>query len=158
MFSTTSAMERIRELFRRSTLLRFQILSDLHLEVCGQYTSFEIPHCAPFLLLAGHIGRLIDYDLYLALLAKQTKSFEKVFLVLGNHEFYGLSFSAGLEVARKLVAEPVLEGKVVWLHQRRFDIPDSTLTILGCTLWSKIPDDAREVVEMKVKYFQKIEG
>jgi hypothetical protein len=113
---------------------------------------------APYLILAGDIGRLIDYDSYLSYLATQTAQFEHVFLVLGNHEFYGLSFTAGLECAQRLEEEAVLNGKLVLLHQRRFDIPYSDSTILGCTLWSKIPDDAREVVRMKVKDFERIEG
>ncbi|KAF5867400.1 putative ser thr protein phosphatase superfamily protein, partial [Botrytis fragariae] len=61
----------------------FQILSDLHLEVCSQYYTFSIAPVAPYLILAGDIGRLIDYEGYLAFLAKQTAQFEKVFLVLG---------------------------------------------------------------------------
>lgn len=38
-----------------------QIMSDLHLEVGQQYASFTFPTTAPFLMLAGDIGRLIDY-------------------------------------------------------------------------------------------------
>jgi predicted phosphodiesterase len=108
------------------------------------------------LVLAGDIGRLIDYDSYLAFLARQTQGFEKVFLVLGNHEFYGLSFTAGLEQARKMEIEPILNKRMILLHQKRFDVPNSFISILGCTLWSKIRDDARQVVQMRVKDFEKI--
>ncbi|TVY34875.1 Uncharacterized protein LOCC1_G008748 [Lachnellula occidentalis] len=149
-------MEKIRSLFSKSSSHSFQILSDLHLEVGQQYSTFEIPPSAPYLILAGDIGRLIDYDSYLAFLARQTQGFEKVFLVLGNHEFYGLSFSAGLEQAQKLELEPILNRKMVLLHQKRFDGPNSSISILGCTLWSTIPDDARQVVQMRVKDFEKI--
>ncbi|TVY92920.1 Uncharacterized protein LAWI1_G004652 [Lachnellula willkommii] len=150
-------MERIRSLFSKSSSSHsFQILSDLHLEVGQQYSTFEIPPSAPYLILAGDIGRLIDYDSYLSFLARQMQGFEKVFLVLGNHEFYGLSFPAGLQQARNLEREPVLNQKLVLLHQTRFDVPDSEISVLGCTLWSRIRDDAREVVRMKVKDFEKI--
>jgi predicted phosphodiesterase len=149
-------MEKIHSLFSKSLSHSFQILSDLHLEVGQQYDSFEIPPSAPYLVLAGDIGRLIDYDSYLAFLARQTQAFKKVFLVLGNHEFYGLSSAVGLEQARRLEEEPVLNGRMVLLHQQRFDVPDSSTSILGCTLWSKIPDDARPLVQMKVVDFQKI--
>jgi predicted phosphodiesterase len=149
-------MEKLRSLFSKYSSHSFQILSDLHLEVGQQYSTFIIPPSAPYLVLAGDIGRLIDYDSYLAFLTRQTQAFEKVFLVLGNHEFYGLSFTAGLEQARKLEIEPILNGRLVLLHQNRFDVPNSSISILGCTLWSKIQDDARQVVQIRVKDFEKI--
>lgn len=52
----------------------------------------------------------------------------------------------------------MLNGKLVLLHQRRYDIPNSEVTILGCTLWSAVAEDAREVVRLKVKDFDKIDG
>jgi len=151
-------MHKIRSVFRKSTSSpRFQILSDLHLEVGQQYSSFHIPPVAQYLILAGDIGRLIDYAPYLAFLAKQTQTFERVFLVLGNHEFYGLSFTTGLEAARKLESEPILKGKLLLLHQQRINIPSTNISILGCTLWSRINFEAHDIVQMKVKDFQKIE-
>jgi hypothetical protein len=149
-------MEKIGSMFRKSTSHSFQILSDLHLEVAKQYSSFEIPPSAPYLVLAGDIGLLTDYDSYLAFLARQLQAFKKLFLVLGNHDFYGLSFTAGPEQAQKLEIEPILNGKLVLLHRKHFDIPDSSTSILGCTLWSKIQDDARQVVQTKVADFRKI--
>lgn len=41
-------------------------------------------------------------------------------------------------------------------HQRRFDVPDSDITILGCSLWSHVPDDAQDAVRIKVNDFNKI--
>lgn len=151
-------MEKLWSWLSKASSPSFQISSDLHLEVGQQYSSFEIPPSAPFLILAGDIGRLIDYDAYLAFLSKLTTQFEKVFLVLGNHEFYGHSFASGLEMAQKLEEEPVLDGKFVLLHQKRYDVPGSSVSILGCTLWSKIAEDSKGVVQMRVKDFQKIEN
>lgn len=151
-------MGKIRSLFGKPTSPAFQTPSDLHLEVGQKYPSFELPPSAPYLILAGDIGPLIDCKSYLAFLAKQTARFEKVFLVLGNHEFYGLSFSTGIEMAQKLESEPILGGKPILLHQKRFDVPNSSVTILGCTLWSRISEDAKEIVQMKVSDFKKIEG
>lgn len=144
--------------FRRSPRSSFQILSDLYLEVGRQSSSFVVPPSAPYLILAGDIGRLIDYELYLEFLAKQAAQFKRIFLVLGNHEFYGLSYHAGLESAQKLENEEALNGKLVLMHQRRYDISDTETTILGCTLWSAVPASAKEVVRMRVKDFEKIEA
>lgn len=57
---------------------RIQILSDLHLEVAQQYPTFNFPLSAPFLLLAGDIGRLIDYDAYRGFLEAQVARYKKV--------------------------------------------------------------------------------
>jgi predicted phosphodiesterase len=144
-------------LFQKPSTSTFQILSDLHLEVGQQYSAFEVPVSAPYLILAGDIGRLIDYKPYLDFLAKQTNLFKKVFLVLGNHEFYGLSFTAAISEARRLASEPVLQGRLVLLDRTRYDVSECPgVTILGCVLWSNIPESAREVVTSKVKDFQKI--
>ncbi|KAF7912711.1 uncharacterized protein EAF01_001732 [Botrytis porri] len=151
----------IRSLFtKQQSAPTFQILSDLHLEVCSQYYTFLIAPVAPYLILAGDIGRLIDYEDYLAFLAKQTAQFERVFLVLGNHEFYHFSRTSALEQARRLENEAALNDKLVLCHQKRWDIElgDSQTTILGCTLWSKIDDGAREAVQARLKDLEKIDN
>ena len=147
-----------RYLRRHPVRPRVQILSDLHLEVGKQYVSFEFPVSAALLLLAGDIGRLIDYDEYLAFLAKQASRYETVLLVLGNHEFYGLSHSSGIDTAERLVNEPSLQKRVVLLNQARWDSPDSDLSVLGCTLWSWIPPEAYDSIKSKVRDFTKISG
>ena len=135
---------------------RIQVLSDLHLEVGQQYSTYTFPASAPFLLLAGDIGRLIDYDAYLGFLEAQVARYKKVFLVLGNHEFYGLDYESGLDAARRFAEEPSLADAFMLLHRTRWDGPDSDLTILGCTLWSAIPEDSYAVVESKINDFKKI--
>jgi len=134
----------------------FQVLSDLHLEINQQYQSYEVPPCADSLILAGDIGRLADYDSYRDFLQKQTQNFKLVFLILGNHEFYNGTYTFGIERARQLEQEPSFNGRLVILHQRRYDVPGSSITTLGCTLWSKIPQESRDVVQAKIKDFQKI--
>ncbi|CAG8930113.1 unnamed protein product [Penicillium salamii] len=152
-------LQSILSLFKvPSTSLSFQILSDLHLEVNQQYASFEIPRSSKYLILAGDIGRLQDYDEYLGFLQKQTSKFEMVFLVLGNHEFYNESFESGLEKAKRLEQEPTLNRRLILLNKRRYDVPNTRLSILGCTLWSCIPPEASEIVESKISDFKKIDG
>ncbi|KGO68290.1 hypothetical protein PITC_066570 [Penicillium italicum] len=145
----------IRNLFSQPAV-SIQVLSDLHLEINQQYTLFDVPVVSKYLLLAGDIGRLADYDQYLLFIQRQTEKFELVFLILGNHEFYGGSFESSLETARRLEQEPSLNGRLILLHQRRYDIPDSHVTIMGCTLWSDIPKNSRDIVQYKIQDFQKI--
>lgn len=135
----------------------FQVLSDLHLEINEQYLYFEIPVCAKHLILGGDVGRLMDYDNYRDFLQKQTDRFELVFLILGNHEFYHDTFAAGLQKSRQLEQEPSLNGRLILLHRGRYDIPESHVTILSCTLWSKVPDKAGDIVRSKIQDFKKIQ-
>ncbi|TPX26935.1 hypothetical protein DIZ76_012399 [Coccidioides immitis] len=135
----------------------FQVISDLHLEVGRQYSSFEFPVKAPNLIFAGDVGCLAQYDEYLDFIRKQTCRFERVFLVLGNHEFYDMTYAAGLEKARELEKEPSLDGRLILLDRTRYDIPDSHVTLLGCTLWSRVADDVKEIVRSKVKDYRRIE-
>ena len=116
--------------------------------------TFEFPRCAPYLVLAGDIGRLVDYELYLEFLRWQCDRFTLVFLVLGNHEFYGTSRADGLRAGHRLQSEPILRGRLKLLQQGRFDV--GPCAILGCTLNSYISLKAQEVVRSKVKDFRKI--
>ncbi|KAJ5462847.1 hypothetical protein N7475_007791 [Penicillium sp. IBT 31633x] len=151
------ALQTIRSLFKSpSPSSSIQILSDLHLEINQQYSSFDIPVCSKYLILAGDIGRLEDYNKYRDFLQSQISKFELVFLCLGNHEFYETTFNTGLEKAKQLEAEICMNSRLVLLHQRRYDIPSSRVTILGCTLWSHIPQESRDIVNYKISDFQKI--
>lgn len=141
--------------------ISLQILSDLHLELDNQYSTFDFPARAPYLILAGDIGRIsADYSAYLTfLVSKCCNRFDRVFLVLGNHEFYNSSHAEVLDLAlTKLEHEPLLKGRLTVLHRRRVDLEDE-VTILGCTLWSHIfSGSAREAVESRVKDFKRIDG
>lgn len=156
MSSISATVSRYQSKIFNSSSTTFQFLFDLHLEVGQQYASFKIQPSAPLLVLAGDIGRLIDYEAYLLFLAAQTAQFEHIFLVLGNHEFNGLSISEGIEQAQRLEIEAILCGKLTLLNQTRFDVPNSEVIVMGCTLWSRIPDNVRKVVQAHVKDFQKI--
>lgn len=119
-----------------------------NLEIGQQYPDYYIPPKAPYLILAGDIGRLKDYQAYLGFLRRQCASFTKVFLVLGDHEFFGVARSEGLDLVTNLANEPGCHGIV--LNQTRIDLDTSDVTILGCTLHSKIPSDAQLKFQMKV--------
>lgn len=138
-------------------LAKIQIVSDLHLEVSDGYSTFTIPKKAKYLLLAGDIGRFSSYDSYLTFIRQQCYKFERVFLVLGNHEFYGLFRVEGMRRVSQMMKERSLEGRLTVLDRTRIDLPEN-FTILGCTLHSHIPDEARAIVQEKVQDFRMIDG
>jgi len=67
---------------------QFQLVSDLHLEYYDKikFDDFIIP-TAQNLIIAGDIGyqHLDNYDIFMQLCSE---SFDKVFIVLGNHDYY----------------------------------------------------------------------
>ncbi|KAL4993486.1 calcineurin-like phosphoesterase [Aspergillus recurvatus] len=142
----------------RTTSPSFQILSDLHLEATKSYRTFTVPPRSTNLILAGDIGRLVDYADYLHFLRQQTAQFARVFLVLGNHEFYGLSHHEGIQKARELAQEPSLEDRVILLDRGRYDILDTKVTVLGCSLWTFVPDKNKEDVRSKIQDYRMIDG
>jgi len=75
-------------------------------------------------VLAGDIGRLVDYTSLLKFLQKQCDNFKRVFLVLGNHDFYGISREEGLQKVAVLEQESIMQGKLVVLNRKRVTIDD----------------------------------
>ncbi|KAG8162789.1 hypothetical protein KVR01_007267 [Diaporthe batatas] len=135
-----------------------QVMSDLHLEVGQQYEAFDFPAAGRLLVLAGDVGRLIDYEGYRGFLERQAGRFERVFLVLGNHEFFGLGYEEGIARAERLAREPALRGRLVLLDRGVWADGESGSVIVGCTLWSHIPDPARAVVGSRVSDYRQIRG
>ena len=127
-------------------------MSDLHLEVGQQYATFRIIPRAAYLILAGDIGRLADYEAFRNFLRCQCEQFAQVYLVLGNHEFFGGSRREGIELVEKLQQEKGLKDKLVIMNRRRVDLDD--VTLLGCTLQSYIPPEAEQIVRLKINDFR----
>ena len=150
-------MKRLSGLFS-APKTSFQILSDLHLDHDSQYLTFHIPVSAPFLILAGNIGRLIDYELYLSFLVRRCNLHEKVFLVLGSLEFHGLAWMDGLQLAHKMEKEPATKGRLEVLYETRSEVPGTNVVLLGTTLWSMIREGDVPAVLKKIPEFDENNG
>ena len=117
----------------------FQLYSDLHLEFYKEYP--RIPCLKKYLILAGDIGK-INTTCFHAFLDYCNSKWEKVFYVLGNHEFY--HFDKTIEELEQDY-ETLFHRyeNIELLHRKKSNIEDWTL--LGCTLWSfydnELPDD-----------------
>ncbi|KAL4799048.1 acyl-CoA dehydrogenase/oxidase [Aspergillus venezuelensis] len=135
-----------------------QIVSDLHLEKPRAYDLFHIPRKAPYLALLGDIGTVKDDEMF-TFLEAQLQTFELVFFLLGNHEPYDSSWSSVRDrvkkfqddIDRRREQEPAL-GKLVFLDQTRYDISED-VTVLGCTLYSRVPAAQNEMVSFRVNDF-----
>lgn len=150
-------MKRLSGLFS-TPKTTFQVLSDLYLNHESQYLTFHIPVSAPYLILAGNVGQLADYDAYLSFLVRRCNLYDGVFLVLGALEFQGLTHMEGLELARHMQEESSTRGKLRILYRTRVEVPGTNVALLGCTLWSHIPEGAEAAVMKKAPEFDVEDG
>lgn len=151
-----------------TNMTSFQYMSDLHLEMFPGFRLRPQDVRAPFLILAGDIGDPSKHE-YKDFLTSCACLYERVFVVLGNHEAYGKeSWSSAVEMARQTVLDVDAavcakcaseKQKVVLLANDAFDIPVKDgliLRVLGCTLWSDVVDDERSLVGWTMADYRKI--
>ncbi|KAL2867593.1 uncharacterized protein BJX67DRAFT_387832 [Aspergillus lucknowensis] len=125
---------------------QFQILSDLHLESPAAYDVFHIDPKAPYLALIGDIGYVKD-DGFFHFLRCQLEVFRIVFLSRIKRFENGLGESC--ERSKRL-------GQLVFLDQTRYDV-SPTLSVLGCTLFSKVTQTQMESVSFGLNDFYHIQ-
>ncbi|CZR62760.1 related to Ser/Thr protein phosphatase superfamily [Phialocephala subalpina] len=148
------------------SMVKLQLMSDLHLETPkarSTYEHFKIQPVCRYLALLGDIGNTRDPRLF-SFLREQLQNFEIVFYLLGNHETYGTtilaaqkavrSFADEMEQIRSQLGSTI--GRFVFLNQTRFDLTDC-VTVLGCTLFSRISNEQRESVALFCSDFSEIE-
>jgi hypothetical protein len=134
-----------------------QILPDLHLETHSSYGSFKFAQTAPYLALLGDIGHVANNELF-SFLEDQLGRYSVVFFLLGNHDPYHLSFKiakAKIRSFQALMDKRSFLGKFVFLDQTRYDVTKD-LTILGCTLFSRISLRQEFAVESRMVDFKDI--
>lgn len=150
---------------------RIQVLSDLHLETPRSYDIYTITPKAPYLALVGDIGNVGDAghrEDMLAFLAQQLRAFKAVFFVPGNHESFEATWPEVLSVLRSFEEDTAMRrkedaalGAFVLMDRGSFRIPagdcKDTL-VLGCSLFSRVPDERAAAVEMGLNDFYRTRG
>jgi Icc-related predicted phosphoesterase len=169
-------------------LRRFLYVSDLHLDMMpngethkawarvlgrpkDEFGSFCPPPCSDYLILAGDVAQL-NWPYYPKFIQYCSQQFKHVFLVPGNHEYYGGSFYDGQKVLSSLTSSNVtvlsnrthvmdmmtsVEKPPTNLTTSSADGPPP-LTIIGCTLWSDIPPLAQPICQLSIADFKEIRG
>eukprot|EP00727_Mastigamoeba_balamuthi_P004813 m51a1_g1433 hypothetical protein (613) ;mRNA; f:88850-91557 len=132
-----------------------QFTSDTHLEFG---TNPNIVPVAPYLGLLGDIGLLIKegevscLQTYREFLMRQASRFERVFVVMGNHEFY----KKDVEDAKKTLAELCsLQPNITMLDRSSFVTPEG-VRVVGSTLWSEVPESQRAEVTLTLNDYRRI--
>lgn len=148
-------------------MVTFQIVSDLHLENQKAYDLFDVSPRAPYLALLGDIGYTKHEEEYLGFIRRHLSTFKVVFLVLGNHEPWHLSWVDSKSMFRSFEEQITDErkddpslGRFVFLDRAKYTLTDESsgeeVIILGCTLFSQIPADSTEAVSFGINDFYNI--
>ena len=117
-------------------MVKIQVLSDLHMEM--RDAVFDFPKKALYLILAGDIGNPSS-DIYQTFLWEQADRFEKVFVVSGNHEYYGRTLEETDEIINNICKQ---RENLIYLNQTAYDLDDDYV-VLGTTLRSEMADEQR---------------
>lgn len=119
--------------------IKVQIYSDIHLEFSNKLPKIK-PLC-DYLILAGDIGKINNNQL-IYFLDYCSQNWEKVFYVLGNHEFYikNLNFTKINEMYKKKITEKYTN---VYYLDDGVNILNHDINIYGSTLWTPSVDDDR---------------
>lgn len=134
----------------------FQVCSDIHFEEMKREVSFEdiLKPCAPFLILAGDIGDP-GTGIFVEFLDFCSTRFERVFMVAGNHEYYG---SRSMESTDALISSICARfSNVLFLNQACHQIAPDIL-VVGLTLWTYVPRYVWNEAHAKVNDYKYIPG
>jgi hypothetical protein len=133
---------------------QFQIASDLHLETPvlskGSYHNFTMDLKARYLCLLGDIGLVKEAGLFSFLRGLLDNTPNLIILyVLGNHEAYQTTMANARQLLRDFAARIAEEypgsRRFIFLDRQRYDV-NLSVTVLGCTLWTRIQPEQMPAV------------
>lgn len=135
--------------------LEFQYASDLHIEHVNSFSdktweSMLVPS-APNLILCGDIGSASNPIQLVHFLTWCKNKWDNVIYVPGNHEYYGTSIKYGNKVINDIC------GKLSVHYLNPGFIKIDNVIIMGCALWSHIPEDEARIIKYKLNDFRQID-
>jgi predicted MPP superfamily phosphohydrolase len=121
-------------------LFKIQIFSDLHVELNNTNFLKKIIPKAPYVALLGDIG-YPNKKGYRNTIEFFSKLYKKVFIIADNHEYYKQIYN---DVNNQILKICEQFDNVIFMNRTSYDIDD--FKILGCTLWSYIPNENSNIV------------
>lgn len=117
--------------------MEYQIISDIHLELWSdkhiKFTDIITP-VTKNVIVAGDIGCPFE-DIYLEFITYLSFVFEKVYIIIGNHEYYYSDYNSTLKQVKSICLKA--GDNVYFLDNDCVEINEN-LVIIGSTLWSDI--------------------
>eukprot|EP00727_Mastigamoeba_balamuthi_P000896 m51a1_g10803 hypothetical protein (309) ;mRNA; r:30398-31324 len=137
-----------------------QLASDLHIDAWPAdpdgSVPFPITPRARYLAVAGDISPVCSerlLGLFGSFLARASAAFERVFVVAGNHEYYGATLqNADDAIDRTCSGLP----NVTRLRRgmRAFDVDERT-RVVGATLWTRVPAEHASSVQRGANVYRR---
>lgn len=146
-------MEVAHRLRADHAMFRFQLWSDLHLEVSDMALDSYVA-TAPYLFLAGDIGEP-GSDRYRALLKTVSAAHSLVFVIAGNHEYYEDSIEAANKDLKRMCS--LTSPNVIFLNNATFDV-GTRFRVVGTTLWSDVQRHQQNDVSCFIADHRRISG
>ena len=135
MQNKTNTVKFCKNIISRS-LMNIQYISDLHIDLLHdekiERLCRKIVVKAPILVLGGDIGNPYKIS-YKNFLEKMNLKYEKIFVICGNHEYYGNDIEDTKVMVRDICSTI---SNVVFLDNNTYIYQG--YTFLGSTLWSRI--------------------
>lgn len=128
--------------------IKVQLISDVHLEFQGTH---NISQSAPYLVLAGDIG-VVKENAYKEFLFSMAEKYEKVFVLAGNHEFYGSTVEKTMLTMKNICNE---HPNLFFLNRTRYMLAEK-VRLIGTVLWSDIPEEYRSDIQWNINDYFKI--
>jgi 3',5'-cyclic AMP phosphodiesterase CpdA len=131
--------------------MKIQYASDLHLEMPsnkGHFDLYPLIPSADILLLAGDITYLTDHHLNSKIISQMATDYKEVFIIPGNHEFYGKHFAI-----EKIF--PSLNWQIrdnIRYINNEVIIRDN-VRILFSTLFAQVDDDRASFIAKRINDF-----
>eukprot|EP01126_Amoeba_proteus_P023940 TRINITY_DN2405_c0_g3_i2.p1 TRINITY_DN2405_c0_g3~~TRINITY_DN2405_c0_g3_i2.p1 ORF type:complete len:536 (-),score=95.94 TRINITY_DN2405_c0_g3_i2:362-1819(-) len=139
---------------KNKPLLEIQIVSDVHTEFVRDLTDIHemmnMKPVAPYLALLGDVGIYTSVT-YEPFLAHCSKNFEHVFVLAGNHEYYGTEVHGAKQ---KYVEICSRFPNVEWMDRKAVVV--NGVKIIGCTLWSYVQEKNRLAVKQGLNDYNRI--
>lgn len=139
--------------------MEIQYLSDIHLELMTKVPKIKV--LADVLCLAGDIGYPYS-GIYKDFLIKVNRSFKKVFLICGNHEYYMLgknSVAHTMDDIKKMIRALLIIHKLtnVTFLDNSIEIYNG-YTFAGTTLWTHLSQEDQDRAANTMNDYANIQG
>ncbi len=135
----------------------FQYFSDLHTEEYKSHPNKlfrklknNIKPYAPYLIIAGDIGDPYS-KIYSDTLQYLSHLFIHVFIIAGNHEYYGSHTMSAVQEQCRSVSSTF--PNVTFLENNIFHVQEYDISIFGATFWSHInPEEETNIISKIADY------
>lgn len=139
--------------------MKIQITSDLHIEMYKnpQLRQFVKQTSAKVLFILGDLG--IPYlPSYEKFVKECSDSYEKTFIVAGNHEYYQYKNTIPITFydTNNLITSIIDKYENVYFLNNNDHVLNDKYVLLGTTLWSHIPPEKFKIVKKGMNDFKQI--